>query len=372
MVLAVSLWIGSLAWTGFIMTRTVLDPGRSEAVANALLDDPDVRDQLVANIAGGLDAAIPDGFDVDRATLDAAAETALESPEVEALFRTAFVDTHQAFLGEGDPPRSIDGGAFGTAAREALVASNPELDGLLPPSPSLEIPLPTERVPNLGPVRRALDVAVPMLAAVAAFGALTALLVTSNRPAILRRAGVWAIALSAFVLIFAFGIPALAHSFAPAQAAVVASLVGALAEASQGPALVLAGAGVAGLVSSFLWKPAANAVLADPQPSRSRQPQRRRRPAHPPTQRIPRQPRGRPSPPPRPRPGPPTPSAPPRTSGAAPTRLQSAVPSAPARPPVEDRPGRRWVEGTGWVLDGSESIPSDARWVPGVGYVVDT
>ena len=189
-------------------------------------------------------------------------------------------------------------------------------------------------------------------------------------------AGVWAIALSAFVLIFAFGIPALAHSFAPAQAAVVASLVGALAEASQGPALVLAGAGVAGLVTSFLWKPAANAVLADPPPARSRRPQRRRRPAHPPTQRIPRQPRGqprgRPSPPPRPRPGPPTPSAPPRTSGAAPTRVQSTVPSAPARPPVEDRPGRRWVEGTGWVLDGSESIPADARWVPGVGYVVDS
>ncbi|MDE0804871.1 MAG: hypothetical protein OSA99_16305, partial [Acidimicrobiales bacterium] len=292
-VLAISLWIGSLAWTGFIMTRTVLDPGRSEAVANALLDDPDVRDQLVANIAGGLESAIPDGFDVDRATLDAAAETALDSPEVEALFRTAFVDTHQAFLGEGDPPRSIDGGAFGSAARSALVESNPELDGLLPESPSLEIPLPTERVPNLGPVRRALDVAVPMLAAVAAFGALMALVVTSNRPAILRRAGVWAIGLSAFVLLFAFGIPALAHSFAPSQAAVVASLVGALAEASQGPALVLAGAGVAGLVTSLLWKPASNAVMAGPQPAPPRR-RRSRRSPHPPTQRIPRQPRSQP------------------------------------------------------------------------------
>ena len=383
MVLAISLWIGSLAWTGFIMTRTVLDPGRSEAVANALLDDPDVHDQLVANIAGGLESAIPDGFDVDRATLDAAAETALDSPEVEALFRTALVDTHQAFLGEGDPPRSIDGGAFGSAARAALVESNPELDGLLPASPSLEVPLPTERVPNLGPVRRALDVAVPMLAAVAAFGALMALVVTSNRPSILRRAGVWAIALSAFVLVFAFGIPALAHSFAPSQAAVVASLVGALAEASQGPALALAGAGVAGLVASFLWKPAANAVMAGPQAAPPRQ-RRSRRSPHPPTQRIPRQPRSRPGShpptPPRSAPRPSAPSArppanPPVSSSgpaSAPTTVQRAFPDAARRPPVADQPGRRWVEGTGWVLDGSEAIPSEARWVPGVGYVVDT
>lgn len=376
-VLAVSLWIGSLAWTGFIMTRTVLDPGRSEAVANTLLDDPDVHDQLVANIAGGLQAAIPDGFDVDRATLDAAAETALDSPEVEALFRTAFVDTHQAFLGEGDPPRSIDGGAFGSAARAALVESNPELDGLLPAAPTLEIPLPTERVPDLGPVRRALDVAVPMLAAVAAFGAMTALLVTSNRPAILRRTGVWAIALSAFVLVFAFGIPALAHSVAPAQAAVVASLIGALAAASQGPALALAGAGVAALVASFLWRPAARAVMAEPQPRPPRQPGGRRSP-HPQTQRIPRQPRRQPgtsrAAPQRTVPAPvrtpaPPPSPPP--SAPAPTTVQRAVPDTPTRPPVADRPGRRWVEGTGWVLDGSESIPPDARWVPGVGYVVD-
>ncbi len=57
--LAVSLWIGSLAWTGFIMMRTVLDPGRSEAVADALLEDPDVHDQLVANIGNGVEAALP-------------------------------------------------------------------------------------------------------------------------------------------------------------------------------------------------------------------------------------------------------------------------------------------------------------------------
>lgn len=380
--LAVSLWIGSLAWTGFIMTRTILDPGRSEAVADALLDDPDVRAQLVANIAGGVEASLPAGVDVDRASLDAAATEALASPEIESLFRSAFVDTHQAFLGEGEAPRSIDGGAFGSAAREALVETRPELAGALPESPSIEIPLPTERVPDLGPVRRALDTAVPLLAGVAAFGALVALVITSNRPAILRRAGVWAIGLSSIVLLVAFGVPALAQSVAPDQATVVAALVSALAEASRGPALALAGAGLAGIVASFLWRPAASVVTADPRPAPAPQPaKRRRRSRHPDTQRIPRTARtgsARPAPRPVPRTAPPprpAPTAPP--SSPSPTRVHTVSSPEPTRvdPPVaapgSPPSGRRWVDGVGWVVDGSDGIPADARWVPGVGYVVD-
>lgn len=366
--LAVSLWIGSLAWTGFIMTRTVLDPGRSEAVADALLGDPDVHDQLVANIGDGVEAALPDGAPVDRAAIDAAAEEALDDPAIEALFRSALVDTHQAFLGEGEAPRSIDGAAFGSAARDALVESQPELDGVVPAAPQIEIPLPTERVPDLGPVRRGLDTAVPLLAGVAAFGALVALAVTSDRPAILRRAGVWAIVLSSFVLVVAFGVPALAQSVAPAQATVVAALVAALAEASRGPALALAGAGLAAVVASLLWRPASAAVAAPP-PRQVPPSNRRRRPTHPPTQRMPRRPRPTPSPATR---QPVLPQSPPPMSPPAPTLVRPAT-SSPSEPPPagRGRDGARWVPGVGWVLDGSGTIPSDARWVAGVGYVVD-
>ena len=42
-ILGISLWIGSLAWSGFIMTSTVLNPDRSEDVAEALLDNDAVR-----------------------------------------------------------------------------------------------------------------------------------------------------------------------------------------------------------------------------------------------------------------------------------------------------------------------------------------
>ena len=237
--LGISLWIGSMAWSGLLMTRTVLDPGRSEAVADALLEDEAVRAQLEANIAGGVRAALPDGAPVDPATIDVGAESALASPAVESLVRGALVRTHQAFLGEGDAPGSI----------------------VVPDEPSVEVPLPTERVPDLGPVRSWLVDTVPLLAAVAAVGSALALVVTTDRPRVLRRAGVWAIGLSALVLVVAFGVPALAQQVAPGQATIVAALVAALARTTRWPALILAAAGVAGVLVSYVWRPAGAVAL---------------------------------------------------------------------------------------------------------------
>ena len=340
--LGISLWIGSLAWSGFVMTRTVLDPGRSEDVADALLEDDAVRAQLEANIAGGVRAALPDGAPVDPATIDAGAEAALASPAVEALVRDALVRTHQAFLGEGDSPDSI----------------------VLPEASSVEVPLPTERVPNLGPVRRWLVDTVPLLAAVAAIGAALALVLTTDRPRVLRRAGVWAIGLSTLVLAVAFGVPALAQQVAPGQATILAALVSALAKSTRWPALTLAGAGIAGVLASYLWRPVAAATVpAEPPPTAGPVPAPRRSPRRD----LPR-PARRPSVPPTATPRPPAHGGStlvvPMASEDAPTRVVTAGEGRP-------REGARWVAGVGWVHEGQGPIPRAARWVPGVGYVLD-
>lgn len=392
--LGISLWIGSLAWTGFLLTRTVLDPDRSERVAEALYEDDAVRARLAANIADGVQASLPEGFPVDDATVEAGAAQALESPAVEAVFVDAFVRTHQAMLGEGEVPRSVDPGAFGSAGRDALVAARPELDAILPAAPEVAVSLPTDRVPNLGLVRRGLLTAVPWMAAASAVGAVLALLITSNRPAVIRRAGIWAVTLSAVVLAVAYGIPALARTVVPDQSEVIAALVGAMVAETRVPAITLGALGVAGIVLSLFWR-AAPALLSEPAPPqrRTRPPRPRREPrlvGGPPPRRDISRPAARPDPAAayrRPDPSPTTVQPRPGRShpelDADPTQVDAArsrpepreggnedlttqqdVPSAPAGP-------TRWVAGVGWVVESAEHIPPDARWVPGVGYVVE-
>jgi hypothetical protein len=397
-VLGISLWVGSLAWTGFLLLRTVLDPGRSRSVAEALYEDEQVRAQLVDGIADSVAASLPPGTPLPRDAVESTATAALDSPAVEALFVDALARTHAAFLGEGRPPDSVDPGALGAAARDTVVARNPGLDAVLPASPELAVPLPTERVPNLGPVRDLLAATVPLLALLSVTGIALALLVTSNRPAIIRRAGVWAIGLAAFVLVFAYGIPALATQFAPGQAAVIAALVRAMAETTRGPALALGAVGALAVVGSMLWrgKPAAAPARTARRPVRGV--------AHPPPPRT----RSRPVPAaggrtprtrlpdgyaPGARQAEPAPTTRVTRGPVAPTTVQGSPSAPPAAPSTSgggsvdptgveggERRTRwaeggarrtRWVEGVGWVLEGSSAIPPDARWVPGVGYVVD-
>lgn len=409
-VLGLSLWLGSLAWSGFVLLRTVLDPDRSREVAETLYEDEAVRAELAGGIADAVQAALPPGAAVDRSTTEATATEALASPAVEAVFVDALAGAHAAFLGEGEAPRSVDAEAFGAAAREAAVDRDPSLDALLPEAPSLSVPLPTEQIPDAGPVRDALAAAVPVLALASVAGTLLALLVTSNRPAVVRRAGVWAIGLSATVLLAAYAVPFLAEALLPRGASVVAALVTAMAEAMRVPALALAGTGVAAVVVAAVWRraPAPAPVLAVPS-RRRRRPVPVAAPPRPVRRDVPRPPgrtwsnrpasgssAPRPSPVVPPRRGPdvtrvgdgvgvpppattagpaPTRVVPAPSAGPAPTRVQAAT-TPPASPRdatvVDGAPGRtRWVDGVGWVLETSTAIPPEARWVPGVGYVVD-
>ena len=390
--LGISLWIGSLAWSGFVMTRTVLDPGRSQAVAEALLDNDAVRAQLVANIAGGIEAGLPDGARVDRATLEAGATQALDSPAVRTLVLDAFVRTHQAFLGEGEAPRSIDGGAFGAAARQAVIDRNPQLAGLVPEAPSFEVPLPTKHIPNLGPVRRGLLTAVPVLAGIATIGAgprcwsprigpVSSVGPGSGRSACRRSS---CCSPSGFRRWRSRSRPRRPRSSLPSSRRSLPPPVDPL-----WPWLAPA------------W-PACWCRWCGSRPRRWLHPNRC--PTRPRCGRVVRSLAGRERrdlPVPGRRPGAaaalrnrttdPHPilraSTPPSSvDPSAPTRAQPIVTDATRVNPTVDQaagqprsgPGSsetrhnaRWVDGVGWVHEGPDAIPESARWVPGVGYVLD-
>lgn len=362
--LGISMWLGSLAWSGFLLLRTVLDPDRSQQVAGDIYDNEVVRDAVAANIADRIEQTLPDGAPVDRATIEAAAHTALESPAVRAVVVDAFARSHQAFLGEGEPPESLDAGAFGAAARDALVQARPDLEPFIPAAPQLAVDLPTERIPDASPVRSLFQTAVPLLAALSGIGAIVALVVAKNRPALLRRAGFWALGLSAFALAFAFGIPALAESIAPDQAAVVAALVAAIAEATRAPAVALAAAGAAALAASVLWRAAPAALGGVGSVVGGGDPDVRGRGATA-NRDIPRPYRRVPS----------GPGADSRTGPSAGRGRPDDGYRPGERPPPDPHPGypdrRDAPRSRPPRATGPGAIPDRARWVPGVGYVED-
>lgn len=252
-ILGFALFVGSFAWSGFVALQTVFDPDRSREVAEELLDNDEVRAQLAENLSGAIASLIPREVPVEDGLVEQVTVQLLNDPTVEETILAAFADTHAAFLGEGDVPGQIDLSPVAAVARQNLVAAAPQLDTVVPASPPLTVPLPTDRVPNASPVRSFLQAAVPVLAAVAAFGAILALVATNDRPSILRRAGTWALTTTAIYLVLGLGVPYALRQYAPDQAEVIAALLSALLRSLLVPSIALGLAGLALLGVSAAW-----------------------------------------------------------------------------------------------------------------------
>jgi hypothetical protein len=269
LVLGLSLVVASIGWAGFIMSRTVLDPGRSERLAVQVFENEELRSVLTDRLAESLGSAIPGDVVVPSQTLEAAASLALDDPAVRELVQTAIVDTHRSAL-EGDvQPVVLDSSVVSSALRTSLIQANPELESSIPEVPSTAIELPTTGLNVLGTLKGFVD-QVTILAALAALvGGVSALMITSDRPAVLRRVAFWAFAASLFWLLVGFGVPYLAALIGPASSALTTAAVDVFFGAMIRPALVMGGAGVGLLAASLFW-----AAVATSQPARVAQPAR--------------------------------------------------------------------------------------------------
>lgn len=269
LILGLSLVVASISWAGFIMSRTVLDPGRSERLAVQVFDNEELRSVLVTRLADSLGAAIPGDIVVPSQTLEAAAGLALDNPEVQALVQNAIVDTHRQAL-EGDvQPVVLDSTVISNALRTSLVAANPNLEAAIPELPAATIELPTSGLNFLGTLKGFVDKVTILAALVALAGGATALVITSDRPSVLRRVAFWAFGASLFWLIVGFGVPYLAALVGPASSAIITAAIDVFFGAMIRPALFMGAVGVGLVVASLAWT-----AVADRQPARVAQPAR--------------------------------------------------------------------------------------------------
>lgn len=252
LIIGVSLLVASASWAGFVLSNTMLDPGRSERLADQLLENPDVRQALVSRLAKTLDAQIPNEIPVSDQLLEAGAEQALDDPRVEALIRDGFVRVHQNALEGNTEPVVIDTGALGAAGRDALVLARPELDEVLPPSPSVELELPTTGFGWIAKLKNFVDSYTNMGALLALTGITLSFAVAKNRAAVLRRVAFWGYGASAFWLAMGYGIPWVASNLSPTSAAIASAAVEVYFGAMIRPAVIMAILATALLVLGFI------------------------------------------------------------------------------------------------------------------------
>jgi hypothetical protein len=263
LILGPALLIGSFAWWGFLALRTVFDESRTETIAEELLDNDAVVEQIGANVGRALEAAMPDAVQLSDEQVAIGVEIILTDPVVRDLIVGALGTTHRAFLGLEDAPATIDLGPALESTRVRLGAFAPTVAEQIPESFVVE--LPTERIPDASPVKRFLEGSVPLLGGIAVTMALLAFLTTSDRSRVLGKAARWALGTTAFYLIVGLGVPYLIRQFAPDQAEVLAALLTAVLRAALVPSIVLAVVGAVLLVLSMFW----------PDPARRDEPRRR-------------------------------------------------------------------------------------------------
>ncbi len=253
LLLGLSLVLASMAWSGFVLTRTALDPGRSEELADQMFENPELRAALVSTLANRIEEQLPEGVALPRQVILQVADRALDDPAIQLLVRDGLVEVHQKALRGEETNTVLHATAVGTAARNALVAERPELDALVPQAPAMQVELPTAGLSFLGKIRVAIESASMIAALVAAGGAVTALLAARDRGMILRRVSNWAFGTAAVWLVIALVMPRLISMLAPRQGVVAGAIATILFGEMIRPATILAAAGVALLVGSWFW-----------------------------------------------------------------------------------------------------------------------
>lgn len=266
LVLGLALLSAGLSWAAFTTRSTMFDPARSEGIAEALVDSPVVQDAAVAALARSLEQALPAGALAGSAEVESLARAALADPRSSQALTAAIVGAHRRMMGDGDGAVVLDAGPIAQAGRDALIAARPDLAGVLPEAPPLQVELPTERLPRMGGLREPLRLAVGLGATAAALLVALAFLLASDRPKVLSRMGRWALGAGLWWSIVGYGLPRLLSNFSDERLAVMGALGTAVSGPLVAPALALALTGAAVMLGSHFWRKTLETPAPEPMP----------------------------------------------------------------------------------------------------------
>jgi hypothetical protein len=242
--LSLGLLCSALAMSAWWVQRTAFDTSNTSDIAEAALQNPDLRADLARAIADTVSVEL----NLDHAAVESAAQTALVQPAIATAFSDVLRDIHARLIGQETGPATIPPDLVVRATGNPAAAQ-------LPP---VTVDVPT--FDALDTTRRALHRSIPLLATGAVVLALLGLLFHPSKAAALRIIGAWLIGASIVELVIAYTLPVLllpalvdspyAELVAEVDKATIGPLVGVL--------VMLVGAGVGCLVAgSWLDRPPA-------------------------------------------------------------------------------------------------------------------
>jgi hypothetical protein len=258
----------SVAWIGWLYLHTAGDPTRSDRVAHAILDDPRARSEVAADIAQGIAGATNQAatqaarraglqqptilVSGDDPSLQKAVDAALADPRIAANLIDAISAEHAIALGvKPAHPAVIDTTTLVAAVRFDLGGVDPVMAKAIPNVAAGQIKLPKAQIPLARQARTFANRWVGWLSLGALFGFVIAFLL-GERERVLRRAGGWALGAGLAWAAIPPLITAAADAWVKSQAAVVKAIVHGVTGTVTATATLLAVAGVAMIVLSFV------------------------------------------------------------------------------------------------------------------------
>lgn len=251
--LSLGLTTGALAAGSYGVQATVLDPGALDKATTELLSDKtdshavvNQLDQIMgvainAGTAANGDPAFAASVADKRAKVRAAAESALNDPQLRDAVRNAVSSLQQQMSALSNGSVTVQGTSVSAAAREQLAKQDPALAAALPKNlDALTISADQTKTAQPQSWLRTLQRMTGQLALIAAGLVVLALVFSPNRAQILRRIGRWGMVAGGLpVLLFAV-LPQYVLPHLGSIGGTVAAFLHGSATALIGPAWVLA------------------------------------------------------------------------------------------------------------------------------------
>ncbi len=241
--LTLGLLCASVALSAWWVQRTAFDTSNTSAIAEAALQNPELRSDLARGIADRV--AIELG--VDHAVVQSAAEATLVRPDIATLFSGVLRDIHSRLIGQSTGPVVIPADLVARAIGVPAAAQLADV--------TIDIPT----FDALDTARTTLRDTIPVLIYAAVVLTVMGVVLHPRKSNALRIVGAWFLGASIVELLVAYGLPVLVL---PALVdSPYAELVAEVDKATLGPLVgvlvMLAGAGVGCLVAgAWLDRPA--------------------------------------------------------------------------------------------------------------------